>query len=72
MMVASPDGVLRSMESDLAQTNFEEVQALYYNYFQKPLHSGLRNYLEHAFQIIEHDSESEDATSGMKTGNHDP
>ena len=66
MMVASPDGVVRSMESDLAQTNLQEVQALHDNYFQKPLHSGLKNYLRHALQILENDSKSEDATSGMK------
>ena len=66
MMVASPDGVLRSMESHLTATNLEEVQTLHDSYFQKPLHSGLKNYLKHALETVESDSESEHATYGMR------
>ena len=66
MMVASPDGVLRSMESHLAATNLEEVQTLHDSYFQKPLHRGLKNYLKHALETVESDSESEQATYGMR------
>ena len=66
MMVASPDGVLRSMESYLATTNLGEVHALHDNYFQKPLHGGLKNYLKHALETVESDSESEHATYGMR------
>ena len=66
MMVASPDGVLRSMESYLATTNLEEVHAFQDDYFQKPLHRGLKNYLEHALETLESDSENEHATYGMR------
>ena len=66
IMVASPDGVLRSMESCLATTNLEEVDALHDNYFQKPLHGGLKNYLKHALETVESDSENEHATYGLR------
>ncbi|KAJ7381012.1 hypothetical protein OS493_004607 [Desmophyllum pertusum] len=67
MLVASPDGVVRSLESSLAKTNFEEVQTLYSSYFQQPLHSGLKEYLERSLDNLQFDpEESEDATSGMR------
>ena len=66
MMVASPDGVVRSLESALAKTNVEEVQTLYNIYFQKPLHNGLKDYLKHSLENLQLDSESEDATDGLQ------
>ena len=66
MMVASPDGVVRSLQSALAKTNLEEVQILYGNYFQKPIHNGFRDYLQQALETLQLDSESEDSTKGMR------
>lgn len=67
MLVASPDGVVRSLESSLAKANFEEVQTFYTNYFEKPLHKGLKEYLTHSLQNQHLDpDQSEDATSGMR------
>ena len=66
MMVASPDGVVRSLQSALAQTNLGEVKKLYNDYFQKPLHKGLRDYLRHSLECLELDCNGEDATKGMR------
>lgn len=66
MMVASPDGVVRSLQSALAKTNLEEVQILYSNYFQKPIHNGFRDYLQQALETLQLDCESEDSTKGMR------
>lgn len=67
MLVASPDGVVRSLKSSLAKTNFEEVQTLYNNYFEKPLHNGLKEYLQHSLENLQSEPEqSEDTTSGMR------
>ncbi|CAH3117502.1 unnamed protein product, partial [Pocillopora meandrina] len=63
MLVASPDGVLRSLESSLAEKNFEEVQALYKTYFEMPLHNGLKEYLKHSLEGLQLD---DDATSGIR------
>ena len=67
MLIASPDGVVRSLESSLAKTNFEEVETLYNNYFQKPLHKGLKEFLKHSMENLQFQPEqSEDATNGMR------
>lgn len=67
MIIASPDGVVRSLESSLAKTNFEEVQTLYNNYFEKPLHKGLKEYLKHSLENLQFPPEqSEDATYGIR------
>lgn len=67
MLTASPDGVVRSLQSSLAKTNFEEVQTLYDNYFQKPLHKGLKEYLKHSLENLQFQPvQSEDATNGMR------
>ena len=66
MMIASPDGVVRSVQSVLAQTNLEEVQMLYNDYFQKPLHNGLRDYLGHSLECLQLDCNGEDASKGMR------
>lgn len=67
MLTASPDGVVRSLESSLAMTNFEEVQTLYHSYFQKPLHKGLKVYLKHSLENLQFQPEqNEDATNGMR------
>ena len=66
MMVASPDGVVRSLESALAKKNLEEVKALYNNYFQNPLHNGVKDYLQHTLENVQLNPESEDATDGMR------
>ena len=63
MLVASPDGVLRSLKSSLAEKNFEEVQALYKTYFEMPLHNGLKEYLKHSLEDLQLD---DDATSGIR------
>ena len=66
MMIASPDGVVRSVQSVLAQTNLEEVQMLYNDYFEKPLHNGLRDYLGHSLECLQLDCNCEDASKGMR------
>ena len=66
MMIASPDGVVRSVQSVLAQTNLEEVQMLYNDYFEKPLHNGLRDYLGHSLECLHLDCNGEDASRGMR------
>ena len=67
MLIASPDGVVRSLESSLAKTNFEEVETLNNNYFQKPLHKGLKEFLKHSMENLQFQPEqSEDATNGMR------
>ena len=66
MMVASPDGVVRSLQSALAKTDLKEVQTLYDSYFQKPLHNGFKIYLKHLLENLQFDSGSEDATDGMR------
>jgi len=66
MMVASPDGVVRSLQSALAKKNLEDVQTLNNNFFQMPLHNGLKGYLKYSLENMQVDSESEDATYGMR------
>ena len=63
MLIASPDGVLRSLESSLAKKNFEEVQTLCKTYFAMPLHNGLKEYLKHSLEALQLD---DDATSGIR------
>ena len=67
MLTASPDGVVRSLESSLAKTNSEEVDTFYNYYFQKPLHNGLKEYLKHSLKNLQFQLEqSEVATNGMQ------
>ncbi|XP_022802176.1 uncharacterized protein LOC111339729 [Stylophora pistillata] len=66
MLVATPDGFVRSLESSLAKSNFEEVQTLYNSYFQKPLHNGLEEYLKKSLENTQVNSKSGDANSGMR------
>ena len=66
MMVASPDAVVRSLQSELAKTNLEEVQKLYRVYFKKPIHNGFRYYLQQALHTLQLDRESEDSKKGMR------
>ena len=63
MLVASPDGVLRSIESSLAKRDSEEVQTRYETFFEMPLHNGLREYLKHSLEGLQLD---DDATSGIR------
>ena len=63
MLVASPDGVLRSIESSLAKRDFEEVQTRYETFFEMPLHNGLREYLKQSLEGLQLD---DDATSGIR------
>ena len=66
MMIASSDGVVRSLQSALAKTNLEEVQTHYSNYFQKPIHNGFRHYLQQALETLQLDCESDDSIKGMQ------
>lgn len=66
MMVASPDGVVRSLQSALAKTDLKEVQALYDSYFQKPINNGFKYYLKHLLEKLQLGSGSEDATDGLR------
>ena len=66
MMVASPDGVVRSLESALAKTNLDDVMILYNNYFQKPLHNGFKDYLRHSLETLQLDPDGADATDGIR------
>ena len=64
MLVASPDGVLRSIESSLAKRDSEEVQTRYETFFEMPLHNGLKEYLKHSLEGLQLDDD--DATSGIR------
>lgn len=66
MMVASPDGVVRSLHSVLAETDCKEVQTIYESYFQRPVHNGFKSYLKHLLANLELLSEMKDATDGMR------
>ena len=66
MMVASPDGVVRSLHSVLAETDFKEVQRFYESYFQKPVHNGFKSYLKHLLANLELQSGIKDATDGVR------
>ena len=46
MWIATPEGVLRSLRSDLASKDAVEVNRLYKTYFDKPIHNGLREFIE--------------------------
>ena len=52
MLVASPDGVVRSLDSVLSRTRMDEVQLLYKSYFRTPLHNGLEEYLRHTLSEL--------------------
>ena len=67
MSIATPDGVLRSLRSDLSTKTMDEVQSLFTNYFSKPLHSGLREYLRQVLEDLQTRSEDQiDTSRGMK------
>ena len=58
--IATPDGVLRSLKSVLSRTRIDEVDFLYKNYFAKPVHSGLKGYLNHILGDLQTRSEDEE------------
>lgn len=67
MSIATQDGVLRSLSSELSKTMMDEVQLLFDNYFSKPVHYGLGEYL----RIVEEDLQTvsddhTDTSGGMK------
>lgn len=67
MSIATPDGVLRSLRSVLSTKSMDEVQLLFNNYFLKPVHSGLREYLRQVLEDLQTRSEDQNDTSrGMK------
>ncbi|XP_022802189.1 uncharacterized protein LOC111339738 isoform X1 [Stylophora pistillata] len=67
MWIATPDGVLRSLKSELSRKKMEEVDFLFKNYFEKPIHSGLRCYLNHVLGDLQTRLEKEDERSrGVK------
>ena len=67
MSIATPDAVLRSLRSDLSTKTMDEVQLLFNNYFSKPVHRGLREYLQHVLEDLKTKSEDQNDTSqGMK------
>lgn len=66
MMVASPDGVVRSLHSVLAEKDFQEVQRRYESYFQKPVHNGFKSYLKYLLENLELLLGVKDATDGMQ------
>ena len=47
MWIASPDGVLRTLNCKLLEQNSKEVQELTDEYFKKPLHQGIAAFMEH-------------------------
>ena len=59
MWIASPDGVLRSINSHLSRTSVEEVLMLYRNYFSKPIHRGLKEYMRHVLEDLQTNSEKD-------------
>ena len=67
MSTATPDGVLRSLRSDLSTKTMDEVQLLFNSYFLKPVHSGLRGYLRQVLEDLQTKSEDQNDTGrGMK------
>ena len=67
MSIATPDGVLRSLRSDLSAKTMDEVQLLSSNYFSKPVHSGLEEYMRQVLEDLQTRSEDQNDTSrGMK------
>ncbi|KAJ7381008.1 hypothetical protein OS493_004603 [Desmophyllum pertusum] len=63
MWIATPDGVLRSLKSNLSRTAMEEVELLYNSYFAKPVHSGFEEYLRYILGDLQTRSEDEENTS---------
>ncbi|XP_046855114.1 E3 ubiquitin-protein ligase RNF213-like isoform X2 [Xenia sp. Carnegie-2017] len=61
MWIATPDGVLRTVESDRYNEDPREVEKLSNEYFEKPIHNGLASFLSHFVkrQHLFHDVESE-------------
>ena len=67
MWIATPDGVLRSLKSELSRTGMDEVDVLYKSYFAKPVHSGLKGYLNHVLGDLQTRSKHEEKIRrGMK------
>lgn len=64
MWTSTPDGVLRSLKSILSRTAMDEVQQLSNNFFAKPVHSGLKEYLRQFLGDFQ--TTPEDANRGMK------
>lgn len=64
MCISTPDGVLRSLKSNLSRTAMDEVQQLSNNYFAKPVHSGLKEYLRQFLEDLQ--ATSEHTSRGMK------
>lgn len=46
MSIAAPDGVLRSLRSKLYKEDAMDVKSLYESFFHKPLHKGLKGFIE--------------------------
>ncbi|XP_046854625.1 uncharacterized protein LOC124447604 isoform X2 [Xenia sp. Carnegie-2017] len=64
MWIATPDGVLRTVESDRYNEDSGEVEKLSNEYFEKPIHSGLASFILHFVKrqhlyINTYDAESE-------------
>ena len=66
MSIATPDGVLRSLRSDLSTKSMDEVQLLFNNYVLKPVHSGLGEYLRQVLEDLQTRSEDQNDTSRGK------
>ncbi len=67
MWISTPDGVLRSLKSNLSRIAVDEVQLLSNNYFAKPVHSGFKEYLKHCLEDLQTRPQDERSTSrGMK------
>ena len=50
LWVASPDGILRALKSKLAEERKSEVNHLCEEYFNKPIHSGIGNYMRYELE----------------------
>ena len=67
MGIATPDGVLRCLNSHLSKESKVEVDMIYRNYFSKPVHMGLKEYMTQVLEGLKANSEpQENAKGGLK------
>ncbi|XP_046854892.1 uncharacterized protein LOC124447906 [Xenia sp. Carnegie-2017] len=59
MWIATPDGVLRTRESDRYNKDPGEIKILLNEYFEKPIHNGLASFISHIVKQHVNDAESE-------------
>lgn len=64
MGIATPDGVLRCLNADLSKQSKVEVDMIYRNYFSKPVHMGLKEYMTQVLEGLKANSECQENSKG--------